>query len=136
MCEGLSKLKYERGGKPVTDETKRYIGMNRYETKSRLRFLNLTDLKKIGDKSMKAVCYNLFPNIADLSIWGCYGVTSDGFLEICVAHRNEVFKRINYCGCYKIKEDSRMWISSTFNRIIIYSQIDEFGKYIDYSSWD
>ncbi len=85
---------------------------------------------------MKAISFNLFPNIVDLSIWGCFKVDSEGFLELCTAYRNNNFRRVNYCGCYKISDDSRLWISSSFRRIVIYNKVDDFGKYIDYDNWD
>ena len=46
--------------------------------------------------------------------------------------KNVHFKRINYCGCYKISEDSRMWICSSFKQgILIYIHVEDFGKDLD-----
>lgn len=93
---------------------------------------------------MKSIAFNLFPNLVDLSIvreiysihylqWGCYKITNEGFLEICTAYGSANFRRVNYCGCYKISDDSRLWISSSFSRVIIYNKVDDFGKDIDYN---
>lgn len=84
---------------------------------------------------MKSVAFNLFPALVELSIWGCYRITSEGFLELCTAQRSDNFRRVNYCGCYKISDDSRLWISSTFSRVIIYNKVEEFGKDIDYNEF-
>jgi len=80
---------------------------------------------------MKAVAHNLFNKLQDLSIWGSYFITDEGFLSLCTA-KNSNFKRINYCGCYKISEDSRHWISTNFSRVLEYIQADDFGINIDY----
>lgn len=82
---------------------------------------------------MKSVSFNLFPALIDLSIWGCYKINNEGFLELCTAHKSENFRRVNYCGCYKISDDSRLWISSSFSRVIIYNKVDDFGKDLDYN---
>ena len=52
---------------------------------SKLRALNIGDIKSVGNKSMKAIADNLFPALQDLCIWGNYMIDSDGFLEICTA---------------------------------------------------
>jgi hypothetical protein len=51
---------------------------------------------------------------------------------LCTVYGNSLFRRINYCGCYKIPDDSRLWISTTFSRVIIYNKVDDFGKELDY----
>ncbi len=84
---------------------------------------------------MKSVAFNLFPALIELSIWGCYRITSEGFLELCTASRSENFRYVNYCGCYKISDDSRLWISSTFPRVIIYNKVEDFGRLIDYNEF-
>ena len=81
---------------------------------------------------MRSIAFNLFPGLVDLSIWGCYRITNEGFLELCTAQRSDNFHRVNYCGCYKISDDSRMWISSSFARILIYNKVDDFGKDLNY----
>ena len=50
--------------------------------------------------------------------------------------RNTNFRRINYCGAYKISEDSRMWLTSSFkNNVLIYVYNEEFGKDLDLSDF-
>ena len=119
---------------PPEDEHARYKPFNRHETRSLLKHLNLADLKQITNKGMKSIAFNLFPALVDLSIWGCYKITNEGFLELCTAVRSDNFRRVNYCGCYKISDDSRLWISSSFARVIIYNKVDEFGKEIDHDT--
>ena len=135
MCEGLSGIKTLRNGEIPADEGSRYRFFNRHDTTSVLKFLNLADLKQLSNKSMKAIAFNLFPALVELSIWGCYKITSEGFLELCTATRSDNFRRVNYCGCYKIGDDSRLWISSTFSRVIIYNKLDDFGKDMDYKEY-
>ena len=135
LCEGLSGIKAKRGSEVPEDERSRYKFFNKYDTTSSLKFLNLADLKQLSNKSMKAIAFNLFPQLVELSIWGCYKITSEGFLELCTTTRSDNFRRVNYCGCYKIGDDSRLWISSTFSRVLIYNKLDDFGKTLDYREY-
>ncbi|CDW82632.1 UNKNOWN [Stylonychia lemnae] len=128
LCEGLSGIKEKRNGQEPTDEFSRYRQFNRHETLAKLKHLNIADLKQITNRAMKSISFNLFPELVDLSIWGCYKITNEGFLELCTAYRSENFRRVNYCGCYKISDDSRLWISSSFSRVVIYNKVDDFGK--------
>jgi antirestriction protein len=132
LCEALSGIREKRNGVEPEDEYSRYRFFNRHETTANLKFLNLADLKSLTNKAMKSISFNLFPNLCELSIWGCYRITNEGFLELCTAHKSDSFRRVNYCGCYKISDDSRLWISSSFSRVIIYNKVDEFGKDINY----
>jgi hypothetical protein len=135
LCEGLSGIKALRGNAVPEDERSRYKFFNRHDTTSVLKFLNLADLKQLSNKSMKAIAFNLFPQLVELSIWGCYKITSEGFLELCTTTRSDNFRSVNYCGCYKIGDDSRLWISSTFSRVLIYNKLDDFGKAMDYREY-
>ena len=134
FCERLSGYHYLRNGvEPETDRDRyKFIYENRdHENQNNLEFLNLSDIKQVKNPSMKSIAHNLFNKLQDLCIWGNYFVTNDGFLSLCTV-RNSNFKRINYCGCYKISDDSRLWISSQFSRVIVYIQPDAFGTGIDY----
>ena len=118
MCERLSGFHQllRNTIEPQNDEERYKIMhlMNKnqnLENNNNLEFLNLADLKKISDSSMKSIAFNLFNKLQDLSIWGSYFITDQGLLSLCTTN-NEYFMRINYCGCYKISDDSRQWISS------------------------
>jgi hypothetical protein len=65
---------------------------------------------------MKSIALNLFNKLQDLSIWGSYHITNDGFLSLCT-NKNPSFKRINYCGCYKISDESNQWMG---NSLLVY----------------
>jgi hypothetical protein len=56
-----------------------------YTSKSKLQALNLADIKNISNPSVKSIAHHLILELLDLSIWGNYSVTNDGFLEICTA---------------------------------------------------
>ena len=136
MCEGISGLRENRGDREIKSENDRYVNVDRKGMTGHVRFLNLGDLKKLSNKAMKSIAYNLFPSLEDLSIWGCYHITNEGFLELCTSYRSDSFRRVNYCGCYKISDDSRLWISSTFSRVNIYNKPDEFGRDLDTNQTD
>lgn len=122
MCERLSGINNLRNETPKTDQDRyRFIHeiQSTFTNKNKVEFLNLSDLKYITNKSLKSIAYNLFNNLKDLCIWGDYLITDDGFLHLCTVN-NSNLKRINYCGCYKISEDSRLWISSNISRVLTY----------------
>jgi len=122
LCERLSGIHELRNGVEPENDQERYQFIYRqknFVSKNNLEFLNLADLKNIKDASMKSIAHNIFNKLQDLSIWGSYFITNDGFLNLCTA-KNSNFKRINHTGCYKISEDSRLWIASNFSRVLIY----------------
>lgn len=122
MCERLSGIHALRNGKAPLSEAERYQIFSEnpeFTSKSNLEFLNLGDLKNIKNDSMKSIAHNVFNKLQDLSIWGSYFITNEGFMNLCTAENNN-FKRINYCGCYDISEDSRLWIGSQFSEVQVY----------------
>ena len=126
LCEGLSGFRQKF--KDHKFEGKELIYAKRdFESWSKLKAFNLGDIKNIGNPSMKSIAENLFPALQDLCIWGNYMINSDGFLEICTA-RNWWLRRINRCGCYKISEDSGLWLSGGSNTCVInYNRVEDFG---------
>ena len=84
---------------------------------------------------MKSIAVNLMSSLSDLCLWGCYQISNDGILELCMAHPDSKLHRINHCGCYKVSDDSRLWFMSSFKHCVInYIRIEEFGIEIDYKS--
>ena len=75
-------------------------------------------------------------NLQELCIWGDYNINNDGILDLCMANKYSKFARINYCGCYKVSDDARLWFSTSFTKSILnYIRIEDFGLYIDYDSY-
>ena len=68
---------------------------------------------------MKAVAENLFNKLQDLCIWSSYRINDDGYLNLCTARQSN-FKRINHAGCYKISQDSSLWMHGNFQRVVTY----------------
>ena len=131
MCERLSDIWTLRRGKEPSSETERYqiFAENpSFSSKNNLEFLNLGDLKQIKNASMKCIAHNIMNKLQDLSIWGSYFITDEGFSYLCTQHKHN-FKRVNYCGCYDISEDSRL------SQVQVYIQADDFGINIDYDSY-
>lgn len=93
MCEGLSGFKFVQEFTLLVG-TERLIAFRDFHSKSKVRALNLADIKNLSNPSMKSIAQNLFPALEDLCIWGNYQITSDGFLEICTA-RGRNLKRVN-----------------------------------------
>ena len=101
---------------------------------SNLAYLNIGDIKSLSNRSMRTIAVNLMSSMVDLCVWGCYKLTNDGILELCMSHPESKLRRINHCGCYKISDDSRLWFASSFKTSVIkYIRVEEFGKDIDYS---
>ena len=49
-----------------------------------------------------------------------------------ITQRSKGLRMFTYCGAYKISEDSRMWLTSSFkNPVLIYINTEEFGKDLD-----
>ena len=84
---------------------------------NRLEFLNISDLKGIGNNCMKSISTNLSNKLQDLCIFGSYFITDQGLLSLCMT-KSETLLRLNYCGCYKISEDSRLWLSNSFKQAV------------------
>lgn len=119
---GYSKIKEQL----ITDgkETKR-LSFN-FPTESILERLNLADNKQLKNEICKPIANFLFPELWELSIWGNHYIDDKGFLDLWIT-RSDKFRRVNYCGCYKISDDSRLWLSNQFQRMIIYNKVDDFG---------
>ena len=97
--------------------------------------MNIGDIKNVTNRSLRTIAVNLMSSIVDLCVWGCYKVTNDGILELCMAHPESKLRRINHCGCYKVSDDSRLWFMSSFKTCVInYIRVEEFGTGIDYDS--
>lgn len=89
LCEGLSGFKQTYHDH--TFEGKDMIYAKRdYDSLSKLKALNIGDIKNIGNPAMKSIADNLFPALQDLCIWGNYQINSDGFLEICTARNRKL----------------------------------------------
>ena len=102
---------------------------------SNLAYLNIGDIKGLSNRTMRAIAVNLMSSIVDLCIWGCYQISNDGILELCMSHPDAKLRRLNHCGCYKVSDDSRLWFMSSFKSCVInYIRVEEWGKDIDYAS--
>ena len=135
MCENFSGAHEHRKLFPnPKDDGQRYKELNKVDLWSNLAYLNLGDIKKLTNRSMRTIAINLMSSILDLCVWGCYTLTNDGILELCMSHPEAKLRRINHCGCYKISDDSRLWFASSFKEMVInYIPVEEFGKDVDYS---
>ena len=112
---------YEAEGK----ETKKL--QYNFPTESHIIRLNLADNKQFKNEIMKAISRFLFPVLGELCIWGNHYIDDQGFLDMCIT-RSDNFRRVNYWGWYKISDDSRLWLSQQFSKIIVYNKVDEFGQ--------
>ena len=92
----------------------RYKVLNKYDLKASLGYLNIADIKNLTNRSLKSISFNLMLNLYDLCLWGNYNISNDGILELCMANRRSKLKRLNYCGCYKVTDDARLWLSTSF----------------------
>ena len=120
---------------PLTDY-ERYKQLNKYDLKASLAFLNIADIKNLTNRSLKSISFNLMLNLNDLCVWGNYNISNDGILELCMANRKSKLKRLNYCGCYKVTDDARLWLSTSFQQCVAnYIKVEDFGKGIDYESY-
>ena len=138
MCENFSGAKALRKEFPnPKNDTERYKELRRLDLEtSTVQFLNIADIKALTNRSMKSITTNLMYSLRDLCIWSDYHITNDGILDLCLARNDSKFNRINYCGCYKISDDARLWFSTSFKQPVInYIRIEEFGKDIDYGSY-
>ena len=82
LCERLSGVHAQRNGIEPKNEVERYKfikGLQNFEYKNNLEFLNLADLKLIGNASMRTIAYNLMNKLQDLSIWGSCHISNNGF---------------------------------------------------------
>jgi hypothetical protein len=61
LCEALSGIREKRKGVEPADDYARYRFFNDHPPDSKLKFLNLADLKQLSDKAMKSIAFNLFP---------------------------------------------------------------------------
>ena len=87
MCEKLSGANLIRKLYPEPeDDTQRYKELNKIDLYSNLAFLNLGDIKKVSNRSMRSIAVNLMSSLQDLCIWGCYQISNDGILELCMSH--------------------------------------------------
>ena len=144
MCENFSgaaeirkAASEEDGGCQVPEnDTQRYKALYKCDLKATLKHLNLGDIKNLTNRSMKSISVNLMINLSELCIWGDYNINNDGILDLCMANRQSKFQRINYCGCYKVSDDARLWFSTSFVKSILnYIRIEDFGQHIDYDSY-
>ena len=88
------------------------------------------------NRSLKSISFNLMLNLNDLSVWGNYNISNDGILELCMANRKSKLRRLNYCGCYKVTDDARLWLSTSFQQPVAnYIKVEDFGKGIDLESY-
>ncbi|CAI2381650.1 unnamed protein product [Moneuplotes crassus] len=125
FCENISGYtrvleEHQKEGK----DTKRLA--YHFPTESKLERLNLADNKQLRNEICKPIANFLFPILGELNIWGNHYINDKGFLDLCIT-RSENFQRINYCGCYKVSDDSRLWLTNQFPRMVIYNKVDEFG---------
>ena len=97
-----------------------------FPTESKLERINLADNKQLKNEIWKPIANFLFPKLGELNIWGNHYIDDKGFLDLWITRSNN-FQRINYCGCYKVSDDSRLWLSNQFTKMIIYNKVDDFG---------
>eukprot|EP01083_Nonionella_stella_P222591 794113_1 len=90
---------------------------------SALHFLSLSCVGQLTDKGMAALM-KYFKDIRDLSLYGCFHCTDNGFIHL----RIENVERLNHAGCYKVSQAMVRYFFSTNQHLIFYINPNDFGR--------
>ena len=94
--------------------------------KVRVRKLNIANSGALTDEGLKVIGKDggVASTLVDFCMSGCFRITDLGLMLISFPN----FKRLNFCGSYKVTDASRRYILGQNPTLLIYNASNQFGR--------